>query len=174
MYLALIFVMVKVSFSYLKKKFPKKAGKFVLDQEIAVLFLNSPVRKNWMRFIGLKDSEMKKIQEVVEHYAKLKVDMENKKKPKTKKGVIKIEDACLEKVFLGQFLRMKNVKDRLDAVKAAKKLLRKEYPGSVILDIHKLEKLAVLTGAGGEEQFPTDFMIFDPKNKKIISVEVKI
>jgi len=164
--------MKELSFNILERKFPKKAKEFIVDQETLVLFLNSPIRNKWMKFLKLSPTEVKKINKIVDYYGSLKVKEENKKKPKTRKQIVKIEDLCLKKIFLGRFMKIKE-DDRSKALKIVKKLLKVEYPKSVILDTFKLSKLSVLTGADGRAgRFSTDLLVFDPNNNKIIAIGV--
>ncbi len=164
--------MKEVKYNTLERKFPKKAKEFLVDLETLALFLNSPVRDKWMKFSKLTSTEIKRINKVVDYYGSLKVKEENKKKPKTRKQIIKIENLCLRKIFLGSFIKIKE-DDRTKALKTIKKLLKTEHPKSVILDTFELSKLSVLTGADGRAgRFSTDLLVFDSEKNKIIGVGV--
>jgi len=165
--------MPKVSFSYLKKELPKEAEEFVTEQEALVDFLNSPARANWLKMLKLKEEDIKKINEIVEYYAKMKIEQEKRKKPLSREDVIHIEDACLKNIFVGHILKIQGVKERSKALKVAKGLLEQDYKGKVIFDEQMLEKLSVLAGIDGtRRRFPVDFVIFDDKEKKVICVDV--
>ncbi|MAG50740.1 hypothetical protein CL621_03845 [archaeon] len=164
--------MKETIFKALKKRFPKKAKEFLVDLETLALFLNSPVRDRWMKFSKLNSSEIRKINKIVNHYAELKVKEENKKKPKTRKQIIKIENLCLIKIFLGKFIKIKE-NDKTKALKIIKKLLKIKYPESAILDTFELSKLSVLTGANEKTRnFSTDLLVFYPNKNKIIGIAV--
>lgn len=162
--------MRKEPYSFLAKKHKEEAADFVAEQEMLVNFLNSPVRKNWLKIIGLKKNEIPKLLKIIENYAKLKVMLENKKKAKSRKEIILIEDACLRLMFQSKLFKVDKIKGRLERLHILGNLLKSEYPGSVILDTYKAEKLAVLSGSNN---LATDFLVFDPKKNKIIAVELE-
>ena len=144
-----------------------------LDQEAIALFLNTPVRENWMKILKLSKIEQGKINKIIERYAKLKINTENKSKPKTKKQIVHIEDLCLKRIFLGEVIKIRKAKNRSNVLKIAKKLIASRYKNAVILDSHKLNDLAVLTGADGTKgKFATDFLVFDADKKMIIGIVV--
>ncbi len=165
--------MQKVKFERFEKEFPKSAKEFVADQEMLIVFLNSPVRDKWLKFIGLKRKDIKKIKEIVEHYAKLKVEEEKKKKPKTREQIIKAEAEVLKKIFAGQVLEFHNV-NLLEAIELAKKILKIEYPNSIIFDTLKADRLATLAGIDTQKKFPSELLVFDLDSKKIIGVNVVV
>ena len=51
--------------------------------------------------------------------------------------------------------------------------LKNEYKNSVILNPLQLEKLAILAGLNKNEM-PTDYLVFDLKNKKIVGIDVPL
>ncbi|MFA5175745.1 MAG: hypothetical protein WC413_00595 [Candidatus Nanoarchaeia archaeon] len=161
--------MKEVSFSKLKQESPSDAREFLIDQKVLLIFLNSPARTKWLKFIRLKKEEINKITKIVEYYAKLKVSMEKKKKPKTRKEIIKIEAECLKKVYKGELLKFKSIEEH--KIKIAKNIAKAEYPGSIVIDTLKAEKLATLTGLKNKE-FPSELLVFDIKNKKIIGLNI--
>ncbi len=162
--------MKKESYSFLLKKHKEEASDFLAEQDAIVNFLNSPARKNWLKIVGLKKQEINKVSRVIDHYSKLKVTLENKKKPRNRKGIIAIEDACLRLVFQAKVVRMSNVKTRLEKLKALGQLLASEYKGSVLLNTYQAEKIAVLSGS---KNMATDFVVFDANNNKIVAVELE-
>ncbi|MCK4670602.1 MAG: hypothetical protein KAT43_05360 [Nanoarchaeota archaeon] len=168
--------MKSMKFEALEKKYPREAKEFVTDQKVAVTFLNSPVRGNWMSILELKKKDVEAIKQVIDAYAKQKVIGINKVKPKYRKEVIQIENEIFEKMFEGKFYKIRHakerVRDKVEAMEIVEKLLKKDYPGAAILDIHKLERLATLCSL--ENETPSEFMVFDPKNMKIISIEVVV
>mgnify|MGYP001573736514 CR=1 FL=1 len=165
--------MEKVNFNFYRKKFKGHAKEFIEDQELMLIFLNSPVRLNWMKFVGLKQSDINKIMKIVEYYAKLKIKEENKKKPKTRNAIIKIESDCLRKIFLGRIIKVGGIVRKTERFKIVNKILKSEYKNSVILNPLQLEKLVILAGLS-KSDIPTDFLVFDLRNKKIIGIDVPV
>lgn len=166
--------MITVKYEQIKKDFPEKASELLQEQETLVLFLNLPVRKNWMTIIKLSDEEQKRVNKIVERYAKLKIEEENKLKPKSKEEIMEIENNTLKKIFEARMVKVGHVKNKFEAVKIAKGLAKEEFPKGVILDANKLDKLTTLAGADSTRITPTDVLVFDPENVKIISYELVI
>ncbi|MBW3011002.1 hypothetical protein KY335_04335 [Candidatus Woesearchaeota archaeon] len=168
--------MKSVKFEALEKEYPREAEEFVTDQKVAVTFLNSPVRGNWMSILELDKKDVEKIKAVVDSYAKQKIIEVNKKSPQSRKEVIQIENEIFEKMFEGRVFRIKHIKervpDKVEAIEIVEKMLKNEYPEAAILDMHKLERLATLCAL--ENETPSEFMVFDPKSMKIISAEVVV
>lgn len=162
--------MKKEGYSVLVKKHKEEAADFVAEQEALVNFFNSPARKNWLKMIGLKKPEISKVSELIDHYAKLKITLENKKKPKKKKEIILIEDACLRLMFEAKLYRIYHVKSRLEKLKILEKILKSEYKDSVVLNTYRAEKLAVLSETSN---MATDFLVFDLRNKKVIAADLE-
>ena len=162
--------MKKEQYSFLVKKHKEEASDFVAEQEAFVNFLNSPARKNWLKMIGLKKQDVDKVLKIVDYYAKLKVTLENKKKPKQKKDIILIEDACLRLMFQARLFKISHIKNKAEKLKVLEKFLKAEYPGSVIIDTYKAEKLAVLSES---DNMASSFVVFDVKNNKIVAVELE-
>lgn len=163
--------MKKESYSIFVKKHKEEAADFVAEQEMLVEFLNSPARKNWLKMIGLKKPEIIKVVKVIEHYAKLKSTLEHKKKAKTRKEIILIENACLKLMFQARLFRISSkIKGRLERLYVLESILKTEHPGAVILDTYKAEKLAVLSES---KNLASDFLVFDFKRNKIIAAEIE-
>lgn len=156
--------MLKEVFSQLKKILPKEAEEFVADQEILAVFLNSPKRKQLMKKAGMRG--MDKINKVVEQYAVLKIMAERKQKPKKREEVIRIEDECLSKVFVGRTIRLKKAPSKLSVVS---NLLKQQYPNAAILTRKNMEAVAKTAGITKK---PTEFVVFDADSKKIVGVNV--
>lgn len=163
--------MKEVKFEQVKKDFPPRAEEILEEQETLVLFLNSPVRKNWMAILKLKKAEQAIVGNVVGHYAQLKIGEENRLKPKSKADVIRIENNVLRKLFEQRLIKIKNVKDKKEAAKVAKAFVKKEFPKAVIFDAIHLGKLATLAGVESKALQPTDLVVFDKESTKIISFE---
>ncbi|MFH1065946.1 MAG: hypothetical protein V1734_05570 [Nanoarchaeota archaeon] len=158
--------MIKEMFSKLKALMPKEAAEFVADQEVLAVFLNSPKRDEWIKKAGMKPKE--KIDEVVNVYAKMKIDAEKKLKAKTRENVIKIEDECLQKLFVGRAMKLKKG-DQKAALRIVLNILEQQYKNAAIVDRNQLE---VVAKAAGINKKPTEFIVFDADSKKIIGVNV--
>lgn len=106
--------------------------------------------------------------EIVNYYAKLKIESE-----KIRKNINDIEISILKKMFLGEVLEFKKLglKGALDV---AKKILQVEYPNAVILNMLKIDKIATLAGLETGKKFPSELLVFDAKNKRIIGVELVV
>lgn len=165
--------MVELKFSRLKKEFPKEASGLLVDQELLLVFLNSPIRNRIMKFARLDKKEQSVIKEFIDYYAKLKIEEEKKRKPKTSNGVRKIEISILKRMFSGEVLEFKNLKKE-NVFKVASNILKIEYPNSVVLDMLETDKIATLAGIETKKEFPSGLLVFDLDNKKIIGVEVII
>ncbi|MBU0929561.1 MAG: hypothetical protein KJ623_00640 [Nanoarchaeota archaeon] len=163
--------MVEVQFSRLKKECPKCAEELVVDQELLLSFLNSPIRKKVMKFAKLNKKDINSIMEIVEHYAKLKIEQEKKLKEKTSKEILKIEVSILKNMFIAEVLEFKKLKIE-DLLNVAKSILQVEYPDSVILNMLETDKIATLLGIDTNKKFPSELLVFDSKNKKIIGVKI--
>lgn len=166
--------MQDVKYNQIKKDFPQKAEEILQEQETIVLFLNSPVRKNWMIILKLDGREQQSINKVVERYAKIKVNQEKKLKLKSKDDIVKIEDKALREVFEARIVKISHVKDKIEAAHIAENLAKEEFPKGVVFDTIKLDKLTTLAGANSTKITPVDIVVFDPKSKKIISYEIVI
>jgi len=158
--------MIKEMFSKLKSLMPKEAAEFVADQEVLAVFLNSPKRDEWIRKAGMKPKDA--IELVVSAYAKMKIDAENKLKSKTRENVIKIEDECLQKLFVGRTMKLKKG-DQRAALRIVLNILEQQYKNAAIVDRNQLE---VVAKAAGINKKPTEFIVFDADAKKIIGVNV--
>lgn len=159
-----------MQFTYLKKSFPKTAKEFLVDQEVLASFFNLKSRDNLLNSLKINKTQKKKIMTVINHYAKLKIEIENKKNPQLRKEVIKIENDCLKKIFEARIIKMK-LDDKKKAMSLAEKLLKMEFPGSVILPKEKFVMLARLVGTKGDT---SDFLIFVPKERKVIVADTVI
>lgn len=115
--------MKKQSYPSLVRKHKPEAYDFVAEQESVVKLLNSPVRKNWLKVVGLDKKEVGRVLRLVDHYARLKVTLENRKKPKAKKDIIAVEDACLRLVFQAKVVGLHNLNTRFEKLKVLKNLL---------------------------------------------------
>ncbi|MDI6737264.1 MAG: hypothetical protein QME12_01985 [Nanoarchaeota archaeon] len=158
--------MLKEMFSHLKKLMPKEAAEFVADQEALAVFLNSPKREEWIRKAGMKPKDA--IEAVVFAYAKMKVDAEKKLKNKTRENVIKIEDECLQKMFIGRTMRLKKGDKRAELA-IVKSILVQQYRKGAIVERRQMEMVAK---AAGINKKPTEFIVFDADAKKIVGVNV--
>ncbi len=165
--------MVEIKFSRLKKECPVCADDLMVDQELLLLFLNSPIRDKIMKFSKLNKNEKKVIQEFVDYYSKLKIEFEKKKRPETENDVRDIEVNILKKIFDAEILGFKNLK-RKEALEIARKIIKVGYPDSVVLEMLEVDKIATLTGINTKKEFPSEFLIFDIKNKKIIGISIKL
>jgi len=148
------------------------AKKFFNEMEALLIFFNSSARDKWLKFIGLKKKEIDSINRIIDLYAKRKVSLEKKKKPKTRKSVIKIEVNVLKELFKGEILKFKSKLNEAESLEISEKILKKKYPKSVILNMVETDKLATLTGIDTLKDFPTDFLVFDTKNNKVIGVNL--
>lgn len=158
--------MIKELFSRIKKLMPKEAAEFVADQEVLAVFLNSPKREEWIRRAGMKPKD--KIEEVVSAYAKMKVDAEKKLKNKARENIIKIEDKCLSKLFVGRTLKLKKA-DKRAVLSIARSIVEQQYKGAAIVERKQMELVAK---AAGINKKPTEFIVFDADAKKIVGVNV--
>ncbi|MDD4878425.1 MAG: hypothetical protein PHO02_05320 [Candidatus Nanoarchaeia archaeon] len=158
--------MIKEMFSRLKSLMPKEAAEFVADQEILAVFLNSPKREEWIRKAGMKPKDA--IESVVSEYAKMKVDAEKKLKEKTRENVIKIEDECLQKLFIGRTMKLKKG-DKKAELSIIKNIIEQQYKGAAIVDRKQME---IVAKAAGISKKPTEFIVFDADAKKIVGVNV--
>ncbi len=156
--------MLKEVFSRLKRMLPKEAEEFVADQEILAVFLNSPKRDALMKKAGIRGFD--KIKTVVDNYAVLKIMAERKQKPKKREEVIKIEDECLSKVFVGRTIRLEKAGSKLNVVSS---LLKQDYKNASILTRKNMEAIAKTAGISKK---PTEFVVFDADSKKIVGVNV--
>ncbi|MDD5651310.1 MAG: hypothetical protein PHF86_13000 [Candidatus Nanoarchaeia archaeon] len=163
--------MVEIKFSRLKKDFPKSAKELVTDQELVLTFLNSPIRDKVMKFSKLNRDEIKSINEIVNYYSKLKIEVEKKSKPKLTGDLTKLEVEILKNIFSAEMLTFKNLKME-EAFEIAKKIIKVEYPNSVILNMLETDKIATLLGLETEKEFPSELLVFDTLNNKIVGVEI--
>lgn len=162
--------MEKLPYNKLKKEHPQEAKEFFYEQEAVALLLNSPGREKMLKSIGLTALEIKKIEGIVDKYAKCKISLE-KAKPK-REDIIKAEDECLKTTFEAHLLELKNIKGKAAALKIAASVIKAEYPSAVVLDDKMLEKLSKAEGVS--KKFPEDFLIFDSEKKKVIGLNVVI
>lgn len=162
--------MIKLLFKKLKGLYPDEAKEFVAEQETLSIFLNSPKREQWLKSLKLPVRDLTNVKNVIDHYAKCKVKAEKKSKAKMRKDIIKIENKCLKKIFEGRIMKIKVKGTREHALGIAKKIISKKFPVSTILDEKKIAMLG--KKAGIKKKFPTDFLVFDGKNKKIVSFGV--
>lgn len=157
-----------------ERKHKAEAKSFIADMEMLVIFLNSPFRSTWLRMIGLKKEDIRRINKVVDHYAGRKVAAELKHFPKTRSDVIRLEDAVLREMFESKSIFIDHVVTGVKKFFDSRKFLEETYPGSAILDVHHLERLAVLAGSvEAKKWFPTSFVVFGPRNGKIVSVQLE-
>lgn len=159
--------MVEVKFSRLKKECPKCASELLVDQELLLVFLNSPIRDKIMKFSRLTKQEINSVMELVNYYAKLKIEEEKS----NSKEINKIEIDVLKKIFSAELLKFKNLKIE-NAFEIAKRILNVEYPDAVILNMLETDKIATLAGLDTKKKFPSELLVFDSANKKIIGVEI--
>jgi hypothetical protein len=164
--------MKRLKFSMLKKRAPFTAKKFFTEQEVLLVFLNVPARAKWLKFIGLSKKEIESINKIINVYAKKKVQLEKKLKPKYLGEVIKIEVSVLKGIFKGELLKFKGIVEKTDALRIAEKILKVKYPKSVILNMMETDKLATLAGINTLKNFPTDLLVFDLNENKIIGVNL--
>lgn len=160
--------MVEIKFSRLKKEFPSSAKELVVDQGLVLSFLNSPIRKKIMKFARLEKKEINAVNEIVDYYSKLKIEEEKKFPPNTTKDLAKLEINILKHLFNAEVLKFKNLEWE-EAFDITRKILKVEYPNSVILNMLETEKIATLLDI---KKMPSELLVFDLTNKKIIGVEV--
>lgn len=158
--------MIKEMFSKLKSLMPKEAAEFVADQEVLAVFLNSPKRDEWIKKAGMKPKDA--IEAVVSEYARMKIDAEKKLKAKTRENIIRIEDECLQKLFVGRTMKLKKG-DQRAALKIVFNILGQQYKNAAIIDRNQAE---VVAKAAGINKKPTEFIVFDADAKKIVGVNV--
>lgn len=166
--------MKSLKFSTLKKRSPITAKKFFNELEALLIFLNSPERNKWLKFIKLSKDEKSAINKIVDIYANKKIQWEKKLKPKKPKDVIKIEVKVLKEIFVGEILKFKGKISNLESFKIAEKIIKVRYPKSVILNMVETDKLATITGINTLKDFPVDMLVFDIKSKKIIGINIII
>jgi hypothetical protein len=82
--------------------------------------------------------------------------------------VIKIEDECLQKLFVGRTMKLKKG-DQRAALRIVLNILEQQYKNAAIVDRNQLE---VVAKAAGINKKPTEFIVFDADAKKIIGVNV--
>lgn len=162
--------MVSLKFSKLKKECSKCASELLVDQELLLSFLNSPIRNKIMKFSRLNKKEISSIMKIADYYSKLKIQQEKKLKSKSRKDILKIEINLLKKIFSAKILKFRKIKTE-EAFNITKNIIKKEYPNSVILDMLKTNKIATLLNI---KAIPSELLVFDIKNKKIIGVEVLV
>ena len=160
-----------MKFERLEKKYPDAAEEFLEQLELLPIFLNyyPDVREDWLEEIGLTKDDIKKIKEVVDEYARKKVELENKILPKTKKDTIKIENDVLRQMYAGRLLKFgKRIPKKL-----VNEIVESLYPNAAIINDEKLRRLEELTlFKEHEKRFPMNFLVFDANNLKIIGIEV--
>ncbi len=162
--------MIKLLFKRLKKKYPDEAREFVAEQEMLALFLNSPDKQKLLNALRLAPAKKKQVKQVIDAYAKCKVNAEKKLKKKSREKVIKIENKCLSKLFEGHILKIKTKGTKKQALKIAKNLIIRSFPDAAVLDENKMALLARKVRL--KKKFPTDFLVFEGKKKKIVSYGV--
>lgn len=166
--------MRKLQFKILEKRSPSTAKKFFNELESLLIFLNSPARDKWLKFSGLTKKEIKHVKDITDSYAKKKIQLEKKLKPKNKNDVLKIEVKILKEIFLGEVIKLKSGLNNAETLEIANNILKIKYPDAVILNMMKTDKLATMTGINTLNNFPTDLLIFDTKHKKIIGINLVI
>lgn len=164
---------MKISFEELKKECKTCAIEFLEELEMLPIFLNyfPSVQEKWLEEAGISKSNIAKIKAVISEYAKEKVALENKRLPKTREDVIKIEDEVLKKMFVAKLFKT-NLSPAKDA-KVIENIIKQEYPEAAIVtpeQLRKIEKFVLFKKLG--KKFPMDWLVFDPKGMKIISIEV--
>jgi len=163
--------MTKIKFKMLEKKCKDVAKEFMEELELLPIFLNyyPDVQRRWLEDMGLNEKEILIINQVTEEYAKKKVALQNKKKPKTKQQIIKIENEVLRDMYQGRLMIIK----AKAPLKTSKKMLKQKYPDAAILDPDELEELEQLTlFKDHKKRFPWNFLVFDSKDMKIIGVKI--
>lgn len=161
-----------MKFEVLKKKYSQAASEFLEQLELLPIFLNyyPDVREEWLEEIGLSKGDIAKINKVINKYAERKVELENEKLPETKEDVIKIEDKILKEMYVGKLIKIGKTAGYKSV---SKKVIEGIYPNCAILDDGQLRKLESLTlFKEHKKRFPLNFLVFDPKNFKIISIEI--
>ncbi len=159
-------------FKTLERKHPESAKEFLETLNMLPIFLNyyPEVRDKWMKDIGLKKRDISRVNKVVSKYAEEKVKLENKKKPKNRKDVILIEDEVLKNIFEAKLIKIHHSQSLL---RTSKEIIKQEYSNCAIIEPEQMDELeSMLLMEGHKKRFPMDFLVFDPKNMKIIGVEV--
>ena len=164
--------MVEIIFENLEKECKECAEEFIEELELLPIFLNyyPDVQEKWLEDIGLSKENIQEIKKVIDTYAQEKVKLENERNPQKREEVIKIEDEILKKMFEARLLKIKNTDS---PVKTAKTVVQGLFPNTTIIDSEQLRELENLTYfKEHQKRFPMNFLIFDSKNMKIISVEI--
>jgi len=164
---------MKLNFEELKKECKTCAAEFIAELEMLPVFLNyfPEVQEKWLEEAGIIKSDIAKIKTVIAQYAKEKIALENKLLPKTREDVIKIEDQVLKKMFTAKILKVNE--EPVKIKKITENLIKQQYPDSVLITSEQLGKIEKFTLFQKENKgFPTDYIIFDPKNMSIIGIEV--
>jgi hypothetical protein len=164
----------EIRISFLKKSLPKLKEEIFAEMEVLLQFLNfSPlVQESWLRLLKVPPNSIKRIMLICDHYAKLKIKEENKRIPKSRKEVIRIENECFRKIYSANLIYIQSRSKRYRRI--AKGLLKERFPNSVIFENQMLKKFIQSFGTRYKkewERFP-NFLVFDPKEKKIRSFEV--
>lgn len=162
--------MIKLLFKKLKRQYPDEAKEFMAEQEMLALFLNSSKRLQILKSLKLSAAKKKNIEGIIDSYALCKIRAEKKMKSRARKDIIKVENKCLKKFFEGHILKVKVKGGKKKALTIAKNLISKKFPDATILDEVKMAALARKVGM--KKKFPTDFLVFDRKKKKIVSFGV--
>src|SRR3989344_2323037 len=158
--------MVEIKFSRLKKEFPGLADEILVDQELLLVFLNSPIRDKIIKFAKLTKNETKSVMEIVNYYARLKVEEEKNANPENQDEVRAVEISILKKIFISEVIEFKKLKIK-EAFDVAKNILRVEYPNSVVLNMLETDRIATLAGLDTRKKFPSELLVFDTEKKKI-------
>jgi hypothetical protein len=161
---------MEIGFDELKKECKAVAEEFIEELELLPVFLNfyPDVQEKWLHELKLSAEQITKISQVVDVYAKKKVELENKKLPTTREDVVKIEDTVLREMYQGIVLKSDNIDPDI-----MQKVINAKYPDAAVLGPKELEKLELLTlFKEHQKRFPTDFLVFDPISGKIIGFEV--
>lgn len=160
---------MEISFNELEKKCKECADEFLEELELLPVFLNyyPDVQEKWLEDIGLSKEDILKIKQVVDEYAKKKVELENKETPQKREEVIKIEDQVLKGMYRGIVLSVEKINEEfiLD-------FLKSKYPKAAVLGPEQLQKLENLTLFKDHvKRFPVNFLVFDPGSNKITGYE---
>ena len=161
-----------MKFEILEKKHSQVAEEFLEQLELLPIFLNyyADVREKWLEEIGLSSKDIARISKVVDRYAEKKIEIEKERMPSTREDVIKIEDGILREMYVGKLIKL----SKTAAYKSvSRKLIEELYPNCAIIDDEQLRKLESLEMfKEHKRRFPLNFLVFDPENFKIISIEI--
>ncbi len=164
-------IIIMKPLEYYDEKIEGLREEYFAQLEMLINFLNYFPEKqvDWLIKLKLGEKEIKNIMDISDEFAKNKVTIINSRKPKTREQIIMIENETLKSLFEARLLFVKS--RRFARKKIARYVLRLMYPEATILNTKKLRKLAKMLRE--KKMKMTDFLVFDPKSKKIYGIQVE-